>query len=272
VIVLKLTERGQELVYCDAWDRTDHELSAAKIREVCHRFPIQYIAMDKQGGGSAVRDELCKKRDNIPVEDLIWSIPDQLDKPSDMGAPGRNIIDMVNFSPIWISENAHSIEASIERRDLLFPYKGDDAEVERQYMKHFSEDSVNDAIKELLQQDLWGVDDWEADNLGMEAKMGIKQHIDECVNETCAIVKTVTPLGTEQFNLPKLANQPEGLDMRRRDRWSALMLANYAARVVLGHGHRPRSVPGRPAGEGMGRRRLNPITNSSVRRKGRVSF
>jgi hypothetical protein len=272
VVVLKLTERGQELVYCDAWDRTDHELSAAKIREVCHRFPIQYIAMDKQGGGTPVRDELCKKRDNIPDEDLIWSIQDQLDRPSDMGSPGRNIIDMVNFSPAWISENAYSIEASIERRDLLFPHKGDDAEAQRQYMRHFNTEEVGDVVIELLQQDLWGVDDWEAENLNMEPKMGITQQVDECVNETCAIVKTVTPLGTEQFNLPKLANQPEGLDMRRRDRWSALMLANYAARVVLGHGHRPVNAIGRSAGHGVVSRKMNPITNSSVRRRGRTAF
>jgi hypothetical protein len=41
-----------------------------------------------------------------------------------------------------------------------------------------------------------------------------------------------------------MGDQPEGLDMRRRDRFSALMLANYAAKVYMGHGHTTPNAPG----------------------------
>ena len=96
-----------------------------------------------------------------------------------------------------------------------------------------------------MQQDIWGLDDWDAERASKAYGkkfvpcMGVMQHINECVNEMCAIMRSVSAKGTESFDLPKLSEQPEGLDMRRRDRWSALMLANYAAKVFMGTGHRP---------------------------------
>ncbi len=187
---------------------------------------------------------------------------------------------MVNFSPSWTADAAHNLVASVEQRNLLIPYKGDDDAVVNQYMRHFQEDRVDDRVIELLNQDLWGIDEWEAERMTSEAKrggenvrfratMGISQHIQECINETCAIVRSVTPGGTEQFTLPKLSEQPEGLDMRRRDRFSALMLANYAAKVFQGHGHRASNRPGTTPGY-QGTRK--PRTSRGVKTRGSVRW
>lgn len=218
-----------------------------------------------------MREWLRTKTDTVRDQDLIWVIPDQIPKFEDdaaMGAPGRKILELVDFTPKWISDAAHSVASSIEQRNILFPYKAKDNEVYNQYMRHFGEDKINDATKIKLDEDIWGLDDWET---GGKPKLGIMQHVDEVVNETCAIVRTVTPNGTEQFMLPKLAEQPMGTDMRRRDRWSALMLANYAAKVYLGHGHRPDAgVPGMARRSTV--RRGSPTARGVVRRGGAVWF
>jgi hypothetical protein len=251
VVVLRLTDRGKELVFCDAWEKTQYNVTAKKIREICNRFNIEHIAMDQGGGGDAVYEWLCKKQDGVEDNELIWVIPDQLEKygeKTDIGAPGKKILEMVNFTS-WSAPAAHALAAAIEQSNLLFPYKAIAEEGYNQYMRHFAVDKLSETVKIKLQEDLWGVDDWEADLINGKPKLGLMQHIDECINETCAIVRDVTPTGNERFELPKLSEQPEGLDMRRRDRWSALMLANYAAKVYMGHGHRPQaSIPGSPTG------------------------
>jgi len=278
VVVFKITDRGLELVYCQAWDKTQYGVSAQRIREIVKRFNVSYIAMDKGGGGEDIREWLCKKVDDVQPEDFIWVIPDQMEKftgsKAGMSAPGRKIIEMVDFTPSWISQAAHGIEASVQQCHIMFPDRADADRIYDQYMRHFSKNSVTEGEKEALQRDLWGVDDWEAEQLEAitgektQRSFGIMQNIDECINETCAITRTVTPKGNESFELPKLAEQPEGLDMRRRDRWSALMLANYAAKVYMGTGHTPKT--------GLGitpsMTRQGSYTTRGVRRRGSVSY
>lgn len=278
VVVFKLTERGRELVYCQAWDRTQFSVSAHKIREIVKRFNVEYIAMDKGGGGEEIREWLCKKVDDVQPEDFIWVIPDQMEKftgdRTGMAAPGKKILEMVDFTPAWISQAAHGVEANIQQCHILFPDRADSDKVYDQYMRHFRKDGITEGEKEALQCDLWGLDDWEADQMSAQKgqkvtrSFGVMQHIDECINETCAIIRTVSPKGTESFELPKLAEQPEGLDMRRRDRWSALMLANYAAKVYLGTGHQPKSSYGISTGV----RRGGGYTSRGIRRRGSVQY
>lgn len=248
IVVFKLTNRGKEFVYCNAWPKTEFGVSAQKIREIVKRFNVSYIAMDAGGGGESIREWLCKKADDVKPEDFIWVIPDQMEKYTNsmlgMSAPGRRILEMVEFSSNWISTSAHGTASDIEQCNILFPYKADENIVYDQYMRHFALQSISDKEKDLLQQDIWGLDEWDAERMTKQyaqkfiSCMGVMQQIDECINETCAITRSVSPKGNESFDLPKLSEQPEGLDMRRRDRWSALILANYAAKVYLGTGHK----------------------------------
>ena len=255
-VVLKLTPRGKEFVFCSAWDKTKYSESAEKIRDICRRFNIVYIAMDTGGGGESVREWLCKKQDSVQENELIWTIPDQISKygsMADLSAPGKKCLEMVDFSSQWISRAAHDVEAAIEQCNILFPSYGNDNEAFNQYMKHFSKQKLTETEMEMLQIDLWGADEWDVGdlkgryNISISPKLGLMQQIEECINETCTIVQFVTPKGVESFELPKISDQPTGMDMRRRDRWSALMLANYAAKVYGGSGHnRKGSLPGGP--------------------------
>lgn len=269
-VVLKITSRGKELVYCSAWNRTDYSVSTQRIRDICKRFNIQYIAMDKGGGGSSVQEWLAKKTDDVKDHELIWPIKEQIEDLRLLSAPGKKILEMVNFSPGWIAEAAHGLEASIQQQNLLFPYEGSTDAIVSQYQRHFGEDSVTDTVKEKLERDLWGIDDYDSKKGNNEERYGVWQNISECINETCAIVRKVTAGGTEQFVLPDLADQSEGLDMRRRDRFTALMLANYAAKVYMGYGQKTANLPGVSAGS---RRNSRGIMNRHLaNRRGRVAF
>lgn len=241
-IVIKITPRGREVVYCTTWNRTDFPESARRIRELCKRFSIQYIAMDPGGGGDAIMDLLHHKQLGLAPEDYLWPIKEQLSNPADLGAPGRKIVELVNFTT-GTAELAHDLESAINQRQLLFPYKVDDALIKDQYIRHFDLDRqlTEEEFSRLL-VDAWGEDEEKA-TVG-ERKMGVFEELNEMTNEVCAIVRDVTPGGVERFILPNMSDQPEGLDMRRRDRFSALMLANYAAKVHSGHGHRPSNIPG----------------------------
>ena len=269
LVILKLSDRGKELVYCDAWNKTKWGVSVEKIRDVCRRFNIVYIAIDREGGGSHVVELLQQKYDEFGQEvlpdDLIWPIPDQLDNPADMGAPGKKILESVNFTT-WTPKAAHALEASIEQRRLLFPGAPNDTQsVVNQYRRYTGTDNISADLKEEFAKMLWGAESWESsDNKGRY--IGIYEHVSECVNETCNIIKDVTPNGVERFILPKLQNQPEGLDVRRRDRFSALLLANYAADVYMGHGHRAQSAV--PSING----KRQSMKDRGIRRRGAVAW
>lgn len=276
-VVLKLTPRGKELVYCTAWNRTEFSVSAKKIREICKRFNISYIAMDGGGGGWATYEWLCKEQSGVSKEELIWLIPEQLEERDRiaLAAPGKKILEVVNFGGNWTVDAAHSLAASIQQNNLLFPYKVDEQDIYNQYVRHFKSDSIDDQVKEFLCQDVWGIDEWEAGEISSKAGvkhgavLGVKQHIDECINETCAILRTVTPGGVERFELPAMIDQPEGLDMRRRDRFSALMLANYASKVYQGSLHKVNVIPGLSPNI---RNKNTSYTRRGPRRKGSVTY
>ena len=56
--------------------------------------------------------------------------------------------------------------------------------------------------------------------------------------------------------------------MRRRDRWSALMLANYAAKVYMGTGHKTKSWKGLAANE----LRSRGYTSRGIQRRGSAMY
>jgi hypothetical protein len=262
-VVIKLTSRGNELVYVSTWNRTAYKESAHKIREICKRFNIQYICMDQGGGGDSILDWLHQKQDNVEEDEYLWPIKEQLEQKADLSTPGRKIVELVNFTSAT-ADMAHGLEAGISNSNILFPYKGDDELVRQQYVQHFKlQRPLNQGEIESLNDDLWG-EDTEED----ERRMGIFEEINETTNEVCAIVRDVTPMGVERFILPNLSDQPEGLDMRRRDRFSALMLANYAAKIYLGHGHRTKNQPGMAANNS----RKRGVFARKSRRRGNVRY
>lgn len=194
ISVLKLLPDGRyKNVYCWALNNKSFIICVKKIRDLLHKFNIVRIAMDAGGGGNAVMD-LLQSAENAGPNDLpIWLYND---KETAM-MNGRHILDMVNFTSSWIADANYGMAADIEHQRLLFPFR-----------------TLRSGTNSEEEDEVW-------------------DNINEQINETCMIVVTPTKTGVQHFDLPDV-EQVEGMKtVQRKDRYSAILLASYAARTYL---------------------------------------
>lgn len=238
LVVLKLHGTTAQVVYCESWNKAKWEVSIRKIRDVLNRFPnIVYMACDKGGGGDTIQEMLASakylkegERPIIEIEptDEYKAIPNAI-----------RMLEMVNFHT-WSAPANHALKRDIIMKNVLFPGRLDDDIVMNRHAKllldspEFDYDDQEHVMcAEHINDLLYGTENDE----GEPITLGVYREMQELTNELCTIVQTVTEKGTETFGLQKISDQPEGLDVRRRDRYSALLLASHAARTIKGHGH-----------------------------------
>lgn len=105
---------------------------------------------------------------------------------------GLHILEMVNFTSSWIRDANYGLASDIEHCRLLFPYK-----------------TKENASEE--QEEIW------------------EEH-EEQLKEICHIVVSSTKTGVEHFDLPDSTQGSTLKVVQRKDRYSALLLADHAAR------------------------------------------
>jgi len=208
ISILKLYPVSQTIrnVFCYSMRGKSWPKAVRKIRELMELFPnIVRIAMDAGGGGSAVEDLLQDSKFLEPGELAIW----RYDEEDHKKFAGLHILDVVDFSPRWIRDANYGLAADMENKRLLFPYRTIDFE-----SQDFDE-------VETLKDDVW-------------------YEMDEQVKETCMIVVTPTKTGVQHFDIPELPASQQGTlkTYQRKDRYSALLLAAYAARTYFLEGQR----------------------------------
>lgn len=237
LVVMKLAGATAQTVYCESWNKAKWEESIKRIKDILARFPnIVYIACDKGGGGDTIQEMLASAKYLREGEQPIIEI-----EPSDeyKAIPNaRRILEMVNFHT-WSAPANHALKRDIIMKNVIFPGRLDDNIVLGNHSKWLLnvpefdyEDSEHVLCAEHINDLLYGTENDE----GEPISLGVYLEIEEMKNELCTIIQAVTEKGTETFGLQKLGDQPEGLDVRRRDRYSALLLASHAARVMRGHG------------------------------------
>jgi len=233
IVILKLDGPKAKIVYCESWRRTDWPKSVKRFRELLGRFNVVHVAMDQGGGGDHFSDILANADYLQPGEQPITRFEDDEHKL----IPDRiDLIELINFHT-WSKEANHAMYSDIRTQRLLFPGQVDESKIMAQAAACVnSEDADTDFFKFQLLDMIHGTTDKNDDLVSL----GVVREIDAMIDETCAIEQMVTDKGTETFALPKLKDQPEGLDVRRRDRYSALLLAAYAARQVRGTGFDPK--------------------------------
>lgn len=241
MVVIKLTQRGYEVVYCWAMNNKDWPTAAAKVRDLLRRFNIVRIEMDQGGGGAAIMDLLQNKKFLEQDDEPIW----QIDNDDTKNNPGSHILDMFQWNNTWIGEAVYAMHAELRNRALLLPHRVDEELALSQYAVNTGRklSSITKSEKQWIFEELYGVISDEGD----KKSFGVWDNIQEMIAETCSIVKKVTEQGTEMFILPPLsAQEKQGklTDKRRRDRYSALLLAAFGARVVRGHGFNKTMLPG----------------------------
>lgn len=262
VVILKITGRGAELVYAWTMRGKAFDLGVRKMRTLMERFNIVSIIGDQGGGGQHVVDLFCDKRMLEKGEVPIWRIDDDDAKYHD----GLHILDVFQWSNEWIRDSNHAMRTEIMQKLLLFPDTHVDEELcIQQYAKymHKQVSKVNQEEIEAIKSEIYGV----VNDDGQKIQEGVWGDIQEVFNEMCAIVVKVTEGGTEQFILPSLSAQQKGqslTDARRRDRYSALLMAAYGVRKIKGHGFKKRDLPGGGVGSFQRRGRNNIRSNNGT--------
>lgn len=223
IVVLEQSKEYRKIVYCWTTDKkehrerlrlgitsetTFHEFCTKKIRELVKLFPCDRIAIDSQGGGHNIVDCLGDtKRLQYGESPLLPIINPE--KPADTdGMPGIHIIELVNFADAkWVAEANNTLRLDFESKNCLFPFK----------------DSVNVAIA-MGEKELSGnLYDTMEDNIF---------DIEELKNELSYIVQTKTASGRDKWDTPETKMPGTHKGRLRKDRYSALLMANMAARTM----------------------------------------
>lgn len=221
IVVLEVNNDHRRIVHCWTTNRQEHKnrvksglaeeddfysYCARKIRNLMKIFPCREIAMDSQGGGIAVMEALHDK-DKIKEGELpIWPVIDPENPADTDDNPGLHILKMCNFAKSeWISEANHGLRKDMEDKVVLFPYF--------------------DAISLGMSSELDGLE-----NRLYDTREDCILEIEELKNELSMIVITQTQSGRERWDTPESKVGVNKKMKLRKDRYSALLMANMSAR------------------------------------------
>jgi hypothetical protein len=236
IVVLEVHPDHRRIVYCwsinrqelrerlknagKAIDKSFYSYCARKIRDLMRVFPTEHIGMDTQGGGIAVMEALHEiehmEENEHPLwpyikqgdEDVFWW--EEKDKPSD-GEPGLHILHMVQFAlPKFMVDSNHGLRKDFENKITLFPY--------------FDSASIGEA---LAQDKIYGREYDTMEDCVVE--------IEELKDELTTIIHDQTAGGRDRWDTPEVKLPGNKKGRLRKDRYSALVIANMVARVMTHH-------------------------------------
>ena len=182
---------------------------AKKVRDLMKNFPCVGIALDSQGGGHQImecfRDEDKFKDGDIAIHPIVD--PDD-PKSTDM-EEGLHLVHLINFaSAEWTSEANHGMRKDFEDKILLLP----------------NFDSLSIGLAQ------------EEDGLAGTQYEGMEDLISEfedLKHELSIITMTQTVTGRDKFDVPEIKLPGGRKDRVRKDRYSALVMANAVARGIM---------------------------------------
>lgn len=230
IVVLEVYKDHSRIVYCWTTNRSnfkerqktglvqDHDFyafCARKIRNLMKTFPPIRIALDAQGGGVAIEEALHDPHKLEQNELLIWPVIDYNKSKDTDSQPGLHILELVQFARAdWTSQANHGLRKDLEDKTILFP--------------RFDQLTLGLALdkegKDILDSDLTPLYDSLSECI---------LEIEELKNELTTIVMTQTSSGTggrDRWDTPEVKLQNGKKGRLRKDRYSALVMANMAAR------------------------------------------
>jgi hypothetical protein len=221
IVILELNGTHRSVVYTWTTNKAKHKeklkngvvhdnayysYCARKIRGLMALFNISKICIDAQGGGYALIEALNDKNLLQPGEFEVWPIIDP-ENPQDTDCnDGRHILELVQFSrQDYTTQANHGLLEDLQNRKILFPFfDGISLIVNEEDDSKRSEDDIN--LNKIIEE------------------------IEELKDELTMITVTRTATGREHWDTPefKLPNGKKGRMVK--DRYSALIMANKAAR------------------------------------------
>ena len=200
-------------------DTSFYNYCARKIRNLMKIFPTSHIAVDSQGGGYAVIEALCESLGLEAGEQPLWPYTceqvndpfwwEDAKKPTDQ-EKGNHIIHQINFADTkLIAEANHFLKRDLEQKRILFP-QFDAIALEEAVTKDETELRMDDNLEDCMQE------------------------IEKLKDELTTIVHTQTPKGVDQWDTPEIlvGGQTKKKKRMRKDRYSALLMANLIAHVI----------------------------------------
>ena len=214
IIILEKLPEHNRVVY--SWTTNKKKFSggadnyygycAKKIRQLCKAFNIIAIGIDAQGGGIAIEEALHDKSTLEKGEVPFWPAIDKNKSKDTDKMSGSHILHMVQFANAkWTAEANHGMRKDLESKTLLFP--------------------VFNSILLGLADNMSTSSSPYSDT--MEDSM---LEIEELKEELSTIVLTSTAT-RERWDTPEV-KQGNAVGKLRKDRYSALLIANMVARSI----------------------------------------
>lgn len=223
IVVLEVNPTHRKIVHCWTTTRSEHKSKikkgyvsetdfyaycARKIRDLMRLFPCVHIAMDAQGGGVAVMESLHDVDKLQDGEIAIWPTIND-DKPKDTDDErGLHILEMCQFAKYdWLAEANHGMRKDFEDKALLFP-RFDAVSIDLSLNQDDLKNRMFDTLEECVMD------------------------IEELKDELSMIQMTQTTSGRDRWDTPQVVVGTGKKSKMRKDRYSALLMANMAARII----------------------------------------
>jgi hypothetical protein len=224
IVVLELLPDHSRVVYC--WtankkdfneDKKDKAVAGSindfysyvinKIKLLMQRFPCERIMIDTQGGGHMIIEGLHDITRMAPLPP-VWPVitpgkPELTD-----GEAGLHLIEPVQFSSArWTSDANHGLKKDMEDKLLLFPYI--DAAILGMALETESSSKLSDKMEDCVFE------------------------IETLKDELTTIVHQITTGGNrERWDTVEVKLTGTKKTKKRKDRYSALLMANMGARQL----------------------------------------
>ncbi len=238
IVVIEIHNDHQRLVYSWATNKKDFQVRKSlgltdvddyysfcvrKIRDLMQSFPCLKIGIDSQGGGYQIAEGLRdphKMRKELNEQPILPIIEEGKEKDTDR-LQGLHILEFINFaSSDWVSQANHGLRKDMEDKFLLFP-RFDQLSL----AIINSQDEIK--FKQLKQQ------------IGEDTALKVYDTLEDVVmdvedlkSELCTITLTRTAAGREKFDTPEIKLGTGKKGRMRKDRYSALVIANMIGRSM----------------------------------------
>lgn len=172
------------------------------------------LAIDSGGGGNSIKEAFKDKDKLEPNEEQIWPAINP-DKPAYTDVmEGPHLIHMMEFANAkWLGDAYFSTKKDFEDKHLVFP----------------SFDGATLGLAECVSSDYT--------KGGLEDTMeNIIEEIEELKNELTAILHSKTPSGRDTFDVPDFKTVEGKKAKVKKDRATALIMANSLARDIMRNG------------------------------------
>lgn len=225
IVVLEINDMHRRVVYCWTTNRKKYNkykqkmaedgisveddyyrYIAKKIKSLMGAFNTERIIMDKHGGGTAIAEALASKQNCGEGEFPVYTIIDPEEpKPDDM-EEGAHILELLAPTQEINAEANHGMKKDLESKSLIFPLF-DTVEIARS----IAIDDINETKFDTYED--------------------VVNEIEDLKNEMTTIVITPSSvLGKETFDTPTIKGEGAKKGHLRKDRYSALLYANYYTR------------------------------------------